>query len=92
MVLKLLSDNGGRIRAVKPFMVFEARYVQANCLGLQMEFSKYYHSLTRLDLEGKRHDTDLSFAEPVIDPVSNPAHYSTNSLVFVCFNCAKFKY
>ena len=37
----------------KPFLMFETRYIQATTLGLPLEISKYYSSLTAITLNGE---------------------------------------
>ncbi|XP_062306996.1 vitellogenin 3, phosvitinless isoform X1 [Osmerus eperlanus] len=37
----------------KPFLMFETRYIQATTLGLPLEISKYYSSLTAITLNAK---------------------------------------
>lgn len=37
----------------KPFLMFETRYIQATSLGLPLEISKYYNTVTTITVNGK---------------------------------------
>lgn len=49
--------KGGSFSASQSVMVYEARYIQATCVGFPSEISKLYHSLTKLEMKGERQDT-----------------------------------
>lgn len=40
-------------RYTRPFLTLEARYFQATTLGLPVEISKYYHSLSAVTVNGE---------------------------------------
>lgn len=40
-------------------MVYEARYIQATCVGFPSEISKLYHSLSKLEVKGERQDNQI---------------------------------
>lgn len=47
-------QKGFSWHGVLPFLIAEARYVQATTLGLPLEISKYYHVLNGLTVNGKK--------------------------------------
>uniref|UniRef100_A0AAQ6AMA4 Vitellogenin domain-containing protein n=1 Tax=Amphiprion ocellaris TaxID=80972 RepID=A0AAQ6AMA4_AMPOC len=46
-------QKGYSWRWTKPFLIFEARYFQATTLGLPLEISKYYQSVTGVSVNAK---------------------------------------
>lgn len=44
---------------VKPFLTFEARYFQATSLGLPLEISKYYQSISAITVNGEQPDRTI---------------------------------
>lgn len=44
----------------RPFLTLEARYFQATTLGLPVEISKYYNSLTAITVNGEK-SNDVTF-------------------------------
>lgn len=39
----------------KPFLKFETRFIHPTCLGLPVEISKYYSTLTAVTVNGNNH-------------------------------------
>uniref|UniRef100_A0AAZ3P9P6 Vitellogenin domain-containing protein n=1 Tax=Oncorhynchus tshawytscha TaxID=74940 RepID=A0AAZ3P9P6_ONCTS len=46
-------QNGMSWHWTKPFLMFETRYIQATSLGLPVEISKYYNTLTTITVNAK---------------------------------------
>lgn len=44
---------------MKPFLTFEARYFQATSLGLPLEISKYYQSISAITVNGEQPDRTI---------------------------------